>query len=213
MAFSIRTIRVCIADGRPIILAGMCAVLHVEGSGMHVIGEAANATELLRMLGSRADCQVVVTDFSMSAADGCDGDGLRMLWQIRARHPGMSIVVFTDLRNPPLLQAVLELGVRALVDKAGSLTELPAAIHCAASGRRYVSRSVQPLLESAPRLSRHEAEVIRLFANGKTVSEIAQSFSRSVKTVSRQKSDAMRKLGIDNHSQLYAYALSAGLAR
>ncbi|KLJ02296.1 response regulator, partial [Luteimonas sp. FCS-9] len=207
MALSTGTIRVYTADERPIVLAGMRAVLQVPDSGIHVTGEATNVHALLWMLQTRIDCQVVVTDFTMQGADERAGDGLRMLAQLRSRFPGVGVVVFTEVRNPPLLRAMLELGVHAIVDQSGAVAELPAAIRCASGGRRYVSRAVQRVLDAATgigrtaRLSRQEAEVVRLFANGKTVSEIALSFSRSVKTVSRQKSDAMRKLGLDNHSQ------------
>ncbi|UNK43118.1 response regulator [Luteimonas sp. S4-F44] len=219
MALSKESIRVYAADERPIVLAGMRAVVQAPDSGMQLTGEATSGHTLLWMLQTRFDCDVVVTDFSMQGTDPCAGDGLRLLGQLRTHFPGIGVAVFTEVRNPPLLRAMLELGVHAIVDKSGALDELPAAIRCAASGRRYLSRAIQRLLDAATGcgrgapLSRQEAEVVRLFASGKSVSEIALSFSRSVKTVSRQKSDAMRKLGLENHSQLYAYALSGGLTR
>src|SRR3546814_6386261 len=57
-------------------------------------------------------------------------------------------------------------------------------------------------------LSKREREVIRLLAQGLTVTEIAQRICRSVKTVSCHKANAMRKLGIHTHSQLFVYARS-----
>jgi two-component system capsular synthesis response regulator RcsB len=39
-----------------------------------------------------------------------------------------------------------------------------------------------------------------------TVSEIANHLSRSVKTVSRQKTDAMNKLGLKSDLEIYAFA-------
>ncbi|MEN5118858.1 LuxR C-terminal-related transcriptional regulator [Luteimonas sp. TWI662] len=219
MALLKEAIRVYAADERPIVLAGMRAVVQAPDSGMRMTGEATGAHTLLWMLQTRMDCDVVVTEFSMQGGDARAGDGLGLLGQLRTRFPGIGVAVFSEVRNPPLLRAMLELGVHAIVDKSGALDELPAAIRHAAQGRRYLSRTIKRLLDAtagsgqcAP-LSRQEAEVVRLFASGKSVSEIALSFSRSVKTVSRQKSDAMRKLGLDNHSQLYAYALSSGLAR
>ncbi len=60
-------------------------------------------------------------------------------------------------------------------------------------------------------LSIREAEVFRLFASGLTVSQIARQLNRSVKTVSRQKVDAMAKLCIENDIDLYTYARENGL--
>ena len=62
-----------------------------------------------------------------------------------------------------------------------------------------------------PVVSRREAEVIRFLAQGLTVSEIARRLDRSVKTISQQKRDAMRKLNLSGDKQLYDYARIAGL--
>ena len=54
--------------------------------------------------------------------------------------------------------------------------------------------------------------MLRLFASGLTVSAIARRLNRSVKTVSRQKQDAMAKLGLHSDLDVYAYARENGLA-
>jgi two-component system capsular synthesis response regulator RcsB len=64
----------------------------------------------------------------------------------------------------------------------------------------------------AVRLSAREIEVVRLYVGGMSISQIAERLSRSVKTVSRQKRDAMRKLGIDHDSRLSEYARERGIA-
>jgi len=51
-------------------------------------------------------------------------------------------------------------------------------------------------------LSPKEHEVIRCFIEGMTVSDIAQKFHRSIKTISAQKQSAMRKLGIKTDHEL-----------
>ena len=67
------------------------------------------------------------------------------------------------------------------------------------------------LFRSSARLSPRELEVIRLFASGLTVTGIAERLARSVKTVSRQKSDAMIKLGLKNDLEIYVYAREHGM--
>lgn len=59
-------------------------------------------------------------------------------------------------------------------------------------------------------LTEREAEVLRLFVSGRTISEIAAQRGRSVKTVSHQKISAMGKLGLRNDPELYAYAHQHG---
>jgi two-component system capsular synthesis response regulator RcsB len=61
------------------------------------------------------------------------------------------------------------------------------------------------------RLSPRETEVLRLFASGLTVSSISERLSRSVKTVSSQKSVAMMKLGLKNDHDIFIYAREHGM--
>jgi DNA-binding CsgD family transcriptional regulator len=61
-------------------------------------------------------------------------------------------------------------------------------------------------------LSHREVEVLRLFAAGFTVSEIADQLNRGVKTISCQKMDAIAKLDLKSDLDIYAYAREHGLA-
>ena len=130
------------------------------------------------------------------------------------------MIVLTDIDNPGVLATIVDAGARGLVDKTSPRHELLNAIQKVAMGRLYFCRSMRMALDAlcernglAPRISPREADVVRMFAKGLTVSEIAVRLSRSVKTISRQKADAMRKLGVQNNAQLYLYARQNGLMR
>ena len=79
------------------------------------------------------------------------------------------------------------------------------AIFAAATGGRYLSSNALSAMHyvegqspfwRACHLSHREIEVMRFYMNGLSVSEIARRFGRSIKTISSQKSSAMKKLGI-----------------
>ena len=53
-------------------------------------------------------------------------------------------------------------------------------------------------------LSGRELEVLRLFAAGMSMTEVANKVNRTVKTASAHKVSAMRKLGVKNDSELHA---------
>jgi len=208
-------LRVIIADDHPVVLAGACAVLRKAARSMEVIGTADSGRALLALLENQA-CDVLVTDFSMPSPGDARNDGMALLRLLRRRHPGLPIVVMTMLDNQAILRAALALGVTGLVEKASALDELVVAVEAAAVGSRYVGQGLRERLDQedtqAPsRLSPHEIEVVRLYVNGMKVKEVAAHLNRSIKTVSRQKGDAMRKLGLSNHSELYTYARSCGL--
>ena len=50
--------------------------------------------------------------------------------------------------------------------------------------------------------------MLRLFAEGFLVTEIAKKLNRSIKTISSQKKSAMMKLGVDNDIALLNYLSS-----
>jgi DNA-binding NarL/FixJ family response regulator len=59
-------------------------------------------------------------------------------------------------------------------------------------------------------LTSREQEVMRLLAEGRTVREVAQELSLSVKTVEAHKLNLMRKLDIHNRASLVEYAMQKG---
>ena len=207
---------IVLADDHPIVSSGVRALLE-QSPGFRVVAEATSPDELLRVLDSTA-CQLVVTDFNMPGEHAADG--LSLLQLLGRRWPDLSIVVLTQLANPGVLNNIARLGnVRGVVSKSDAMKELPTAVTAATAGRSYLSASVRKQIEltqgdsadSTPALSKREAEVMRLFALGHTVSEIARQLNRSVKTVSSQKVEAMRKLGVKSDLEFYAYAREHGL--
>lgn len=205
-----QNIRIILADDHPIIRKGVMAVLN--GSDIQVVGEASCPAELLSLV-ERVDCDAVVTDYVMPS-DGSP-DGIRLIERLRANHPGVPIVVLTMIRNVGLLQALLAAGVKAIVDKTTAMAEVHTAVRLAVLGHVFVSATFEGRLarfgtHSVSKLTDREGEVIRLLVAGMSVTEIARKLERSVKTVSKQKTDAMKKLGLRSDMEIYAYAMEVG---
>jgi two-component system capsular synthesis response regulator RcsB len=195
---------------------GTRAALEATGD-IEVVGEAANGDQLLDVLAA-CPCDVVVTDFSMPG--GRHGDGLGLIDLIRRRYPRLPVVVLTMVNNAAVLQAMRARGALGLCDKRAPLREVAVAVRQAAHGRSFLSDTIRRQFDEAglqapsdaSRLSAREIEVVRLYVGGMSISQIAERLSRSVKTVSRQKRDAMRKLGLDHDSRLSEYARERGIA-
>lgn len=207
--------RIILADDHPIVSRGVRMLLE-QTSGLSVVGEAASPDELMTVLAA-TPCDLLVTDFNMP---GEQADGLNLLQLLGRRWPHLPVVVLTQLGNPGTLGNISRLSnVRGVVSKADAVKELHVAINAAAANRDYVSATVKRQLDLSgtdasdvtAALSKREAEVMRLFASGHTVSEIARQLNRSVKTVSSQKVEAMRKLGVTSDLELYSYAREHGL--
>ena len=208
--------RVIIADDHPIIVAGVRMLLG-NRTDVEVVAEADSPDKLLAALRT-LPCDLLITDFSMPGGETADGLGL--VQRIRRDFPALPIIVLTMLANVGVHGTILESGVRGLVDKGSGMADISLAIQAVSQGRDYVSASFkQGLLQSSfdsqagepARLSPREVEVIRLFSSGLSVTDIADRLVRSVKTVSRQKADAMAKLGLKNDLDIYVYAREHGL--
>jgi two-component system capsular synthesis response regulator RcsB len=212
-------LRVILADDHPFVLLGIQATLAAQ-CGFTVVGEAASPSSLLDVL-ARTACDVLVTDLAMPDQSGDAEDGLRLIRRVRSGWPQVRIVVLTSLTNAAILRSIIADGVLGVLNKIESMDELAAAIRAAGAGRAYVSRSVLDVLAAANgesagvaatrELSPRQAEVIRMFVRGHSISEIAQHLGRDIRTVSRQKRDAMAKLGVSNDPGLFAFVRAHGL--
>jgi len=209
------TLRIILADDHPIFRSGVRALLE-NHTHAKVIAEASSPVELFDAL-EKYPCELLITDFSMPG--GQVADGLQMLGMIGRRKPDLPVVVLTMVNNGGVLKAVLDAGVRGLMIKTDALSELTLAVQAVAHGRSFLSSGIKHLIDEGgsahasdqPSLSKRETEVLRLFASGFTVTEIAGQLNRSVKTISRQKMDAMNKLGLKNDLDVYAYAREHGI--
>ncbi|HYQ22581.1 response regulator transcription factor [Stenotrophomonas sp.] len=199
--------RIIIADDHPVVLHGIRIVL--ERHRMSVAGAAADGAGLLDLV-ARQPCHAVLTDLSMP---GSGPDGADLLDTLRRRYPALPVVVLTGARHPGLLDGLLRDGLHGLVDKSADFGELPQALHAAMAGKVFVSQQLRCLLQSRdlmfPRpqapLSAREQQVVQLLGEGLSVNAIAEHCGRSAKTISRQKAEAMRKLGLDNNLELHDY--------
>ncbi|AOX99058.1 response regulator transcription factor [Jeongeupia sp. USM3] len=206
-------IRIIVADDHPIVLAGISREI-VQYPGFELVGEASNSTELMQLLDGGV-CDVLVTDYSMPG--GKFGDGLPMLQLLRRRFPDLRIVVMTMLDNPALIRNMQKAGMNAILNKSDKVSHVAAAISAVHLGGDYLPLSVRHLLQAAvpdlveQRLSKRELEVLRQCASGMAIVEIARLANRSTKTISTQKTVAMRKLGLENDHDIFQYAVSTGL--
>jgi len=120
-----------------------------------------------------------------------------------------------------VLRSLVTNKVNCIVSKSDTTKHIVPAVVTAYNSGTYYSPRIDEIVrtldlnrrgrESTGVLSQREAEVVRLFASGMTVNEIAEHLSRSKKTISSQKSKAMEKLGIEREMDLLRYAMENGM--
>lgn len=208
------TLNVIIADDHPIVLFGIKKSLE-QLEWINVVGEYEDSTSLINNLG-KSDAQVLITDLSMPGDKY--GDGITLIKYIKRHFPNLAIIILTMNNNPAILNTIIELGIEGIILKQGTSTDLPKALAALQKGKKFTPDSVMKLLEkmnasgySEKKLSPKESEVLRLFAEGFLVTEIARKLNRSIKTISSQKKSAMMKLGVENDIELLNYLASMNM--
>lgn len=211
-----KALRIILADDHPVVLMGAEMAL---GSTFTIVAQAQDADELIHHV-QCTPCDLLISDYSMPF--GRFPDGLALMGYLKRHFDHIPLIVMTMLRNPSLLQALLNHGINGLFDKRSPMRELKQAVHTVTNGRRYLCPAFAGILnaqafassgKSAPMvsLSERELEVVRLFVQGLSGRQIAAQLNRSEKTISRQKRTAMDKLGLGHDGGLVEFARVSGL--
>lgn len=174
-------------------------------------GEAANAQEAIERVW-KDDWDVVILDVTMPGRSG-----LEALREIRKSRPRLPILVLSMHPEDQFAMRVLKCGASGYMTKESAPAELVGAVKKVLNGGRYVSPGLAEKMAAhintdfqvAPheRLSNREFLVLRLIASGKTVSEVADELTLSVKTISTYRSRILEKMVMRSNAELTHYAI------
>ena len=208
---------ILLADDHAVVRQGLKALLEDE-SNFTVVGEAGSGLEAIRMV-SELNPEVLVLDIMMD-----DISGIEVARQVRKNSPRTAIVILSMYGDKKHVLEALQAGAKAYVVKKSVTSELIEAVRQVLVGRRYLGTSVSDVVvnaylekkESGPAdpydsLSNREREVLHLAAHSYTNAEIAERLFISRRTVETHRANAMRKLNLDNQTDLLRYALQRGI--
>jgi len=200
--------KVAIVDDHEAMREGLGHLL--ADRGMHVVGTAGNVAAAVELVAAGAP-DIAIVDIRLP-----DGSGIDLTRELLARHPRLGVVLYTGDADAELLYGGLDSGARGYALKAGSMTELAAAIERVAAGGTYVDPRLDRVLlserstERIPQLSPREREVTHLMAEGLTADAIAKRLGVSVETVRTHVRNTIRKLRARNRVHAIAMALERG---
>ncbi len=174
-------------------------------------GEASNAQEAIDRVAAD-DWDVVILDVTMPGRSGLEA--LREIRKTRARLP---ILVLSMHPEDQFAMRVLKCGASGYMTKESAPGELVGAVKKVMTGGRYVSPGLAEKMAAHlttdfqvtphERLSNREFLVLRLIASGKTVSQIADELSLSVKTISTYRTRILEKMVMQSNAELTHYAI------
>jgi len=207
-------IRVFLTDDHTLFRQGIRTLISAEPD-MEVVGEASNGSDAIaRAAETRPD--IILMDIGMAGLSSFEATR-----QVRKNRPETKVLFLTMYDDEDYLVECMEVGAGGYVLKDSPAAQLVSAIRDVNRGGSFLSpRMLSQLVDdfrtrikSSHRLPRfatlttREKEVLKLWAEGNSVKEIASNLKLSVKTVEAHKFNLMRKLDIHNKAQLVQYAI------
>ncbi len=207
--------RVIVADDSLILREGLTRLL--EEVGFEVVAQAADAEELLAAVAAHAP-DVAIVDIRMPPTH--TDEGLRAAREIRARHPGIGILVLSQFARPSYAMELLSGGTEGvgylLKDRVSDLHELADSVRRIGAGGSVLDPSVVSQLVGRPLqgrdpledLTERELDVLGSMAEGRSNRAIGEALSISEHTVEKHVKSILGKLRIpasaDDHRRVLA---------
>ncbi len=159
--------------------------------------------------------ELIVLDLNLPGLSGFEA-----LRRLRLAAPDTPILVFSMHSEPIYADRALEGGAMGYVSKSAPPDELLAAIDALLRGETYVEKDIareisDGLAQSGDylrRLTGRDLEILRLLAEGRTLTEIAQSLGVAYKTIANTCTRIREKLGVRSLAELVSVTKGLGLA-
>ena len=218
------TIRVLVADDQAMIRGALAGLLDLERD-IEVVAQAADGVQALEELtrlatqaaplgakptnSARPDspADVAIVDIEMPHMDG-----ITTTEAIRARFPGVRVLIVTTFGRPGYLQRALDAGATGFMVKNAPVEALAEGVRTLAAGGRAIDQSlaVEALSTGSSSLTQREADVLREVERGGTIADIARTLGLSQGTVRNHVSSAMLKMEARTRAEAASLARAAG---
>jgi DNA-binding NarL/FixJ family response regulator len=212
--------RILVVDDQTVVREGLVLLLELL-PGIEVAGACGDGEQAVAMVGElRPD--VVLMDLRMPRVDGVEATR-----RIKESHPDVGIVVLTTYADDESIFAALRAGARGYLTKDADADEIARAVAAVRGGGSQLDPAVQRRLVEAvaagdgPRraapgappdgLTRREAEVLTLIAQGRSNAEIAGDLFISEATVKTHINNLFAKANLRDRAQAVTYAFKHGL--
>jgi len=187
--------------------------------GLVVVGEASGVTDACEMAtATKAD--VALVDLKLR-----DGDGVKLLSELRRRVPGLRVLVVSMIDDPSRVAEAFEAGAAGYATKDESFEALARAIEDVSKGSAYLSSRLSRSEVDACRkratardstiasLTPREREVFELVVQGLTSAQIGDRLGTSPRTVETHRIRILHKLRAKSVLDLARIAAQRGLLK
>ena len=215
-------IKIILAEDHLVVRNGIKLLLDAQES-LQVVGEANNGEEVMRLVGSGGEANLVITDLTMEGIGG-----MELIKRLKQEHPDVKVIILSMLADIPVVIEAFDLGVDGYLVKNSAYDELFFAIQQVSKGGTYICaeltmtlldkiRSAAQIEESNAEarihvdISERESEILQLIGEGYTNMEIADKLFISKRTVEGHRQNLIDKMGVKNSAALIKIAVKNSL--
>ncbi len=179
-----------------------------------IVLEAADAARAVALLGEQPDIALILLDLSLP-----DRDGLGLLAELRARHPGISVVVLSGFADRANVMRALDLGALGFIPKSAGREVMTSALSLVFSGGVYIppeilaskSPTAKPQLPPSDfGLTGRQGDVLALMMQGKSNKAICRRLDLAEATVKNHVTAILKVLGVSNRTEAVLAASARG---
>lgn len=210
--------KIFLAEDHHLVRQGTRMLLEAEPD-FEVVGEAEDGIRAMHET-LRLHPEVLIVDIVLP-----DLNGIEVMRQVKRRAPEVKVIALSMYATEAYVTEALRAGAAAYVLKKSTAEELVYAVRQVLLGNVYLSPPLSDsLLEAYTRqsaevemydlyahLTERERVVLQLAAQGLNNPEIAERLGRSVRTVEMHRAHLLKKLNLNNQTELVRYALKRGL--
>ncbi|MFT5752175.1 MAG: two-component system response regulator NreC [Flavobacteriales bacterium] len=203
-------ITVAIGEDHQALIDGIQLLLEYE-EHITVIGTANDGEALLHIVRQKQP-KVVIIDIRMPKLDGIETTKI-----IKNEFPHTKVIAFSMFDQQEAVAQMRAAGATGYILKNSPLEEILKAIISVTQGQEYYDTGLEAYMEPSAFakadtskksvLSKSEKEILKLIAQNKTSSEIADIRFTAVSTVEKHRKNMMRKLGLTGKGELLRYAI------
>ena len=199
---------IVVADDHVMFRQGLKLIIN-QLEDVAIVGEVGDGLELLELL-RKSSPDLIIMDISMPNLRG-----LEATREVKRLYPRVKVLILTMHKKKEFVRQALLDNADGILLKEEPGSELLRAVQTIRNQEKYLSPLLATMVASLvmgkaeiDNLSSREREVLKMLAEGKKAQEIAEALYISVFTVRRHRHNIMKKLDIQNFTDLVKYAIS-----
>lgn len=205
-------IKIAITDDHPLLLEGLKNILSNQ-KNIEVVACYSSAKELEEALRT-TEINIILLDINLS-----DTNSIELIKPFKMNYPDMDILMLSVHNEYAVINSCLSEGASGYIQKNASVDEIIEGINSIFDGNKFLCSQTKSIiakkekdgLNSIPKLTRREKEVLMEAASGFTTNQIAEKLFISTHTVDSHRKNLIEKFRTSNLSSAITLAIEYGL--